>query len=122
LVVPAPPQKKFLKIVQGFLKLADSINNHGSKLHWDSQPLPGRLVTEQEGKYMENRAKVIEHTPPRQQLRVIMKAILRVRQAPEIRQEKIQPLHHAIRANTYRIDCRKLADCLIASLMFGLLR
>jgi anti-sigma28 factor (negative regulator of flagellin synthesis) len=84
-------------------------------------PRPVPLVTRREGKYMKNQPTVIATTPPRQQLRVIMKAIMRLPQAPEVRQEKIQPLHNAIRANTYRIDCRKLADCLIASLVLGLL-
>jgi anti-sigma28 factor (negative regulator of flagellin synthesis) len=38
------------------------------------------------------------------------------------RQEKIQSLSKAIRNNAYRLDCRKLADCLIASLLLGLPR
>ena len=51
---------------------------------------------------------------------ILMKSLLGHRQAPEERQEKIQSLSRAVRANAYRIDCRKLADCLITSLLLGL--
>jgi anti-sigma28 factor (negative regulator of flagellin synthesis) len=50
----------------------------------------------------------------------LMKTLLGHRQAPEDRQEKIQSLSRAVRTNSYRIDCRKLADCLITSLLLGL--
>jgi anti-sigma28 factor (negative regulator of flagellin synthesis) len=53
---------------------------------------------------------------------ILMKTLLGHRQAPEDRQEKIQSLSNAVRSNSYRIDCRKLADCLITSLLLGLLR
>ncbi len=71
---------------------------------------------------MEKQTIVIERTPTRRQLKVLMKALWRLRQAPEVRQEKIQPLSKAIRSNSYRVDCRKLADCLITSLLFSILR
>ncbi len=81
-----------------------------------------QLVTRQEGYYMEKQTIVIERASSRRQLKVLMKALLHLGQAPDVRQEKIQPLSNAIRTNAYRIDCRKLADCLITSLLFGLLR
>jgi hypothetical protein len=77
------------------------------------------IVTWQEGYYMKNQPLVIECTPTRRQLKVLLKAILRVRQAPEVRYHKLQPLTAAVGSNTYRVDCRKLADCLIASLLLG---
>lgn len=51
---------------------------------------------------------------------VLMRSLLGHRQLPEDRQEKIQSLSRAVRTNAYRIDCRKLADCLIISLLLGL--
>jgi anti-sigma28 factor (negative regulator of flagellin synthesis) len=51
-----------------------------------------------------------------------METVLRSRPAPEARSEKIASLSKAIRNNAYRLDCRKLADCLIASLLLGLLK
>ena len=56
------------------------------------------------------------------QLKILLKALLRLRGLPEVREEKVRSLSRAIITNTYRIDCRKLADCLISSLLFGLLR
>jgi len=53
---------------------------------------------------------------------VLTKTLLGHRQALEDRQKKIQTLSCAVRGNAYRIDCRKLADCLISSLLLGLLR
>ncbi len=56
------------------------------------------------------------------QLKILLKALLCIGNLPEVRQEKVRHLSRAIRTNTYRVDCRKLADCLITSLLFGLLR
>ena len=81
-----------------------------------------QVVTWREGCHMEKQTIAIERVRSRRQLKILMKALLRLGQAPDVRQEKIQPLANAIRSNAYRIDCRKLADCLISSLMFGLLR
>lgn len=105
------------------MKQADTINNHGSKFPL-GLPIEAcsQLVTWQEGWYMEKQTIIIEGATTRRQLKVLMKALRRLRQAPEVRQEKIHPISNAIRNNSYRIDCRKLADCLITSLMFGLLR
>jgi hypothetical protein len=77
------------------------------------------LVTWQEGYCMKNQTIAIERPPTRRQLKVLLKALLRVRQAPELRSHKLQPLTATVRTNTYRVDCRKLADCLIASLLLG---
>lgn len=53
---------------------------------------------------------------------IVIKALLHLRQAPDLRQDKVQPLSKAIRTSTYRIDYRKLADCLISSMLLGLLK
>jgi hypothetical protein len=58
----------------------------------------------------------------RRQADGLMNTLLRPRLAPEERPEKIASLTKAIRNNAYRLDCRKLADCLIAGLLLGLLR
>jgi hypothetical protein len=60
--------------------------------------------------------------PDRRQADGLMKTLLRSRQTPEERPEKIDSLTKAIRNNAYRLDCRKLADCLIAGLLLGLLK
>lgn len=52
----------------------------------------------------------------------MMKNSISGQQNPEGRQEKVISLARAIRNNAYRVDCRKLADCLIASMLLGLLR
>jgi hypothetical protein len=52
----------------------------------------------------------------------LMTTLLGRRQVREERQEKIASLSKAVKSNAYRIDCRKLADCLIAGLLLGLLR
>jgi anti-sigma28 factor (negative regulator of flagellin synthesis) len=57
----------------------------------------------------------------RHQSAILKKTCQCLGRTPEERQEKIQSLSHAIRSNSYRIDCRTLADCLIASLVFGIL-
>jgi hypothetical protein len=56
------------------------------------------------------------------QPQVVMKTLQGGRPDLDDRQEKIQSLSNAVRNNSYRLDCRKLADCLIASLLLGLLR
>ena len=53
-------------------------------------------------------------------VRVLLKALMRLGQSPRVRQYRISSLTKAVRQNRYRIDCRKLADCLIAALLFGL--
>lgn len=68
---------------------------------------------------MKNQSLNPECLPTRRQLKVVLKALLRVRQSPELRSRKVKPLTAAVRTNTYRVDCRKLADCLIASLLLG---
>jgi len=49
------------------------------------------------------------------------KLIEQVRQiiaaTPEVRPEKVEPLREAVEQGTYEIDARKLANCLIASLI-----
>ncbi|MGQ9921353.1 MAG: flagellar biosynthesis anti-sigma factor FlgM [Desulfobacca sp.] len=62
--------------------------------------------------------------PPatQRQLKILLKALLHLGQTPDVRQEKVKKLSTALRTNGYRIDCRKLADSLITSLLFGLLR
>jgi hypothetical protein len=52
----------------------------------------------------------------------LMKTLLGRRQVREERQERIASLSNVVKSNAYRIDCRKLADCLIAGLLLGLLR
>lgn len=54
------------------------------------------------------------------QAEVILKALFRVEPLPEVRHDKVNSLSQAIRTKTYRIDTRKLADCLIVSLLLGL--
>jgi hypothetical protein len=71
---------------------------------------------------MEKKITFIETAPPRRQPKVLLQAFWRPRRAPEDGPEKMQSLVQAVQTNTYRIDCRKLADCLIASLLMGLLR
>lgn len=58
----------------------------------------------------------------RRQTDGLKKTVLRSGQTTEERPEKIASLTKAIRNNTYRLDCRKLADCLIAGLLLGLLK
>lgn len=60
--------------------------------------------------------------PARRLSYVMIKTLLGYRQEREERQEKIESLSNAVQGNAYRLDCRKLADCLIASLVLGLLR
>jgi anti-sigma28 factor (negative regulator of flagellin synthesis) len=64
------------------------------------------------------REKTTDQRPPKR----LLKTLWRSCQSSEARQEKIKSLSHTIHTNGYRIDCRKLADCLITSLLFGLLR
>lgn len=49
------------------------------------------------------------------------KLIEQVRQivdaTPEVRPEKVEPLREAVEQGTYEIDARKVANCLIASLI-----
>ncbi len=70
------------------------------------------------------KSKITNVAPPatQRQVKILLKALLRLGQAPEVRQEKVRTLSRALQTNGYRIDCRKLADCLITSLLFGLLR
>ena len=58
---------------------------------------------------------------PRQPNNLVTSLLAR-RQVREERQEKIASLSEAVKSNAYRLDCRKLADCLITSLLLGLLR
>ena len=60
--------------------------------------------------------------PARRHSNGLMKNLLASRREWEGRQEKIASLSKAVKSNTYRLDCRKLADCLIAGLLLGLLR
>ncbi len=50
---------------------------------------------------------------------VILKAWFRLKPLPEVRDDKVNSLAQAIRNKTYNIDTRKLADCLIVSLLLG---
>ncbi len=70
------------------------------------------------------RAESTSVAPPatQRQLKILLKALLRLGRTPEVRQEKVRSLSRALQTNGYRIDCRKLADSLITSLLFGLLR
>ena len=62
--------------------------------------------------------------PPeiQRQLKLLLKAFLRLGRTPEIRQERVRSISQEVRKKSYRIDCRKLADCIITGLLFGLLR
>ena len=71
---------------------------------------------------MKKRHLNVAPVPASRQAKVLMKTLLGVRQDREERQKNIAPLSKAVRSNAYRIDCRKLADCLIAGLLLGLLR
>jgi hypothetical protein len=119
---PSPASKKILKIVQGFLKQADTINKHRKKF----LGIPNRWLftfcNRQEGYYMVKHNLVIKQVPAWYQPEVPSKKFQCFRGAPEDRQEKIESLTKAIRSNSYRIDYRKLADGLIASVLLGLLR
>jgi hypothetical protein len=89
-------------------------------LGFPAQPFSG--MNSKEGCPMEKQITVIEKAPSRRQPKLLLKALWRSRQTPEVRQEKIKSLANAIHTNTYRIDCRKLADCLITSLLLGFFR
>ena len=56
------------------------------------------------------------------QSNVLLQTFLSCGQVREERREKIACLSKAIRSNAYRVDCRKLTDCLIAGLLLGLIR
>lgn len=71
---------------------------------------------------MDNTKKYLQPPVPPKHRNIVMKALLHLRQIPEVRQDKVQPLRKAIRTNSYRIDYRKLADCLISSMLLGLLK
>jgi anti-sigma28 factor (negative regulator of flagellin synthesis) len=69
---------------------------------------------------MEKKLTDMEKASCRRQPKVLLRTLWRTRQAPEARQERIKTLAQAIHGNTYRMDCRKLADCLIAGLLMGI--
>lgn len=71
---------------------------------------------------MEKQTFAAPTSPSRWQIKMLAKGLRRLRQAPEVRPEKIHLLSRAIRSNTYHVDSRKLADCLITSLLLGFLR
>gem|GEM_PF-6003608 len=71
---------------------------------------------------MNGKEKKVASPATERQLKILLKALLRLGREPEVRQEKVQSLSKAVRTKTYRVDCRKLADCLINSLLFGFLR
>lgn len=77
---------------------------------------------EQDGTSMKPESTHITPPATQRQVKILLKALLRLGQTPEVRQEKVRTLSRALRTNGYRIDCRKLADSLITSLLFGLLR
>jgi hypothetical protein len=79
-------------------------------------------MTWKEGYLVQKKINLLEKAPPQKQTKVFLKAIRRPCQAPEGGPDKIKSLSYAVHTNTYRIDCRKLADCLIASLLMGFLR
>lgn len=58
---------------------------------------------------------------PKRQVRIIVRALEQLQQAPDLRQEKVAPLMRAVRQRRYCIDCRKLADRLILGLFCGCL-
>ena len=76
----------------------------------------------QGGCYMKKPHLTVAPVPNPRQPNNLMKTLLGCGQVREERPEKIASLAKAIRNNAYRLDCRKLADCLIASLLLGLLR
>ncbi|WP_041283976.1 flagellar biosynthesis anti-sigma factor FlgM [Desulfobacca acetoxidans] len=53
------------------------------------------------------------------QANLLGKAFHRLRQVPDIRPEKIGPIAAAVHSNSYPLDCRKIADRLIAGLILG---
>jgi len=77
---------------------------------------------EQDGMTMKTESANMAPTATQHQVKILLKALLRLGQTPEVRQEKVRKLSQALRTNGYRVDCRKLADSLITSLLFGLLR
>jgi hypothetical protein len=79
-------------------------------------------MTWKKGRLVQKKKDLLEKAPPGKQTKVFLKALRRPCQAPEGGPEKMQSLSHAVHTNTYRIDCRKLADCLIAGLLMGFLR
>jgi anti-sigma28 factor (negative regulator of flagellin synthesis) len=71
---------------------------------------------------MQGKKKPVASPATERQLKILLKALLRLGSEPEVRREKVQALSQAVRTKTYQVDVRKLADCLINSLLFGLLR
>lgn len=104
-------------------KQTDTINNYKTSNPVVEITCNARSVitARKEGYEMKSQVFISDHTPPRQQLKIIMKALHCLRQAPDLRDHKIQPVATALRNKTYYIDRRKLADCLITGLLMGCL-
>lgn len=65
---------------------------------------------------------LLQGSDRRQSTTGLMKTSRGSNPAPEDRHAEVASLAKAIHDNAYRLDCRKLADCLIASLLLGLLK